>query len=224
MRAKRIYFLRPVGEASPIKIGCSVFPEGRLDTFNTWSPVPLEIITSVPGSHADEKTLHGMFVEHHVHGEWFRASKALLALLDYCLENGDLPPLPKVIKFPNTRQKAHTVKRPPGPDRRAWAARVRAEYERGKPVAQISDEHSICAPTVRRLIKFAGGKLTWQHGESRGPRDMKRASEMARRYLDGETLQQIGTSYGVTRERVRQVLASLKVERRHNGPTSRRAA
>jgi hypothetical protein len=41
-----------------------------------------------------------------------------------------------------------------------------------------------------------------------------RERAIAARYKAGETLKQIGDSYGITRERVRQILASLGVDRR----------
>lgn len=40
-----------------------------------------------------------------------------------------------------------------------------------------------------------------------------RDNEIARRWLRGETLQSIGNDYGITRERVRQIVASLKLRR-----------
>lgn len=44
-----------------------------------------------------------------------------------------------------------------------------------------------------------------------------RAADMERRYRAGETLQQIGTHYGITRERVRQILARRGVTREEGG-------
>jgi hypothetical protein len=41
-----------------------------------------------------------------------------------------------------------------------------------------------------------------------------RERAIAARYKAGETLQQISESYGITRERVRQILASIGIERR----------
>src|SRR3546814_12747101 len=40
---KRVYFIRPIGQAGPVKIGCSVGPNKRRPELETWSPVPLEI-------------------------------------------------------------------------------------------------------------------------------------------------------------------------------------
>lgn len=214
MRAKRVYFLRPVGQLGPVKIGCSVFPEGRLDNFTLWSPQPLELIVSVPGTHADERALHGMFRKHHVHGEWFGASKQLLALIEHCAASGELPELPKVVKFSGVRHKAHTAQRPQAVDRRAWAARIRADYERGVDPQVICEQQGICRHTMLRMVRFAGGKAHSRGSPVRGLQDMGRAADMATRYLGGQTLQAIGDHYGVTRERVRQVLARMNINRR----------
>lgn len=213
MRAKRVYFLRPVGQVGPIKIGCSVFPEGRLDNFTLWSPQPLELIVSVPGTHANERALHGMFRKHHVHGEWFGASKQLLALIDHCSAHGELPELPQVVKFSAVRHRAHTTMRPQAVDRRAWAARIRADYERGVHPQEIGEQHNITRVTVLRMVRFAGGKVQ-SRGTPSGLRDMDRAADMARRYFAGQTLQKIGEHYSLSHERVRQILARMGINRK----------
>lgn len=52
-----IYFMRPVGQLGPIKIGCSKTPDLRLDTMARWSPQLLEIICTTSGTMADEAAL-----------------------------------------------------------------------------------------------------------------------------------------------------------------------
>ena len=208
MREKRVYFLRPVGQLGPVKIGCSCFPEGRLDTFTIWSPQRLELVTSVPGNHADERALHGMFKKHHLHGEWFAASKELLGLIEHCATTGALPDLPQVIAFPKTRHKAHTANRPARPNKRAWAAVMRAEYEAGANAAELGARHSVAPITALRMVKFAGGKVRTQ-GPEKGPQDIARAADMFARHQRGESLAAIGRHYGITRERVRQIIKSL---------------
>ena len=54
-------------------------------------------------------------------------------------------------------------------------------------------------------------------GPRKGLRNVERALEWQRRYLAGETLEEIGRSAGCTRERVRQVLAKLGVNPRQGG-------
>lgn len=224
---KRVYFMRPVGQIGPIKIGCSKLPELRLDTMTIWSPVQLEIVVSVPGTHPQETALHGMFRKHHLHGEWFGASKELLALIDHCVERGELPELPKVVRFPRTRHAGHKTRagiparaprapRPPRPlsdAKRAEAEAIKATYDSGKTLAETGVIHGVCLNTARRLIAEIGGTIRRKgpRESKKGVADVERAAEMARRYQGGETLQEIGDSFGVTRERVRQLLRKAGV-------------
>lgn len=93
MSEKRVYFLKPIGMAGPIKIGCSILPETRLRAFDIWSPFPLEIVASAPGGHQDESNLHWRFRSGRSHGEWFLVSVELLNLIDQVRLTGVLPPL-----------------------------------------------------------------------------------------------------------------------------------
>ena len=76
-----VYFIRPVGQLGPIKIGCSYSPKDRLRAYSEWSPIPLELILTVPGSMKLERNLHECFADHHSHREWFFASPRLLAAI-----------------------------------------------------------------------------------------------------------------------------------------------
>jgi hypothetical protein len=76
-----VYFIRPVGMDSPVKIGTSWDPESRLATLGTWSPLPLEIALKIPGGLDEEKYLHNHFAADHSHHEWFRASPELLSVM-----------------------------------------------------------------------------------------------------------------------------------------------
>lgn len=42
-----VYFLRPVGEEGPVKIGVSEVPENRLRTYMVWSPMILEVAAKI---------------------------------------------------------------------------------------------------------------------------------------------------------------------------------
>lgn len=66
-----VYFIRPVGMLGPIKIGYSETPAHRLETLMAWSPFPLEIAATVPGSFNLEQLLHRRFLSAHLHREWF---------------------------------------------------------------------------------------------------------------------------------------------------------
>jgi len=61
--------------------------------------------------------------------------------------------------------------------------------------------------------RFVSARLA--HNEGRPPSD--RALDMARLYKDGQTLEQIGVKYGVTRERVRQLIRPLGVTGKDGG-------
>lgn len=90
---KMIYFIRPVGCVGPIKIGCSVAPEGRMNTMLGWSPIPLEIAACAPGENADEAALHHRFASLALHGEWFGVDGDLAAVIEEVAETGKLPSL-----------------------------------------------------------------------------------------------------------------------------------
>lgn len=47
--SRRVYFIKPVGLAGPIKIGCSYSPEKRRSALDCWSPFALEIIAQIDG-------------------------------------------------------------------------------------------------------------------------------------------------------------------------------
>lgn len=76
-KIRTVYFARPAGFDGPIKIGCSIEPAARVLNLAIWSPFPLELIGSVPGSYQDETFLHKCFADSHSHHEWFRSSPAL---------------------------------------------------------------------------------------------------------------------------------------------------
>lgn len=76
-----VYFMRPVGQAGPVKIGCSVMPERRLLALSEWSPVPLEIVATIPGRGDLEGRFHVHFADDYSHREWFRWSPRLEAVM-----------------------------------------------------------------------------------------------------------------------------------------------
>lgn len=88
---KTVYFMCPEGADGPIKIGNSIWPVGRLRSHQAGSPVRLEIIAAAPGDCRHERALHDIFAVDRMHGEWFRASPALLALISRVIETGELP-------------------------------------------------------------------------------------------------------------------------------------
>src|SRR3546814_6699604 len=74
---KRVYFIRPIGQAGPVKIGCSVGPNKRRHELETWSPVPLEIVAEIDGGFDIERCFHAKFQDTHERREWFTWSQGL---------------------------------------------------------------------------------------------------------------------------------------------------
>lgn len=75
---QHIYFMRPVGMAGPIKIGCSTCVHERLESLAVWSPFPLEVIYTEPGGYKLEQKIHQAFADYHSHREWFHPGERLL--------------------------------------------------------------------------------------------------------------------------------------------------
>ena len=78
---QRIYFMRPVGQVGPIKIGCSRWPDHRLRDISNWSPLPLELIATGPGNFKLERALHDKFADSRSHKEWFHPNDILLGAI-----------------------------------------------------------------------------------------------------------------------------------------------
>lgn len=76
-----VYFIKS-GASGHIKIGHSADPARRCKDLATANPSELWIITTIPGTQADERTLHQQFREDRVKGEWFRASEPLLQFIE----------------------------------------------------------------------------------------------------------------------------------------------
>lgn len=71
-----VYLIRAKGLGGVYKIGQSLDPQRRLQTVQTYSPVPLEIaytITNKDGGNI-ERALHRRFKDSWIHHEWFRLS------------------------------------------------------------------------------------------------------------------------------------------------------
>lgn len=77
-----VYFMRATAGTGAIKIGCSIWPEGRVVSCSSWSPLPLEIIARSLGDKSVEALLHGYFTASRSHNEWFHPSEELLSLID----------------------------------------------------------------------------------------------------------------------------------------------
>lgn len=76
-----VYFMRPIGGDGRIKIGCSYKPAARLLALSVWTAYPLEFVGVAKGSFDAEHLLHDYFHADRLHGEWFRSSPELLAVI-----------------------------------------------------------------------------------------------------------------------------------------------
>lgn len=98
-RGPHVYFLRPVGQEGPVKIGWSSLPSERLRTYQLWSPVPLELVARYPGDEKLEARFHARFSNQRLHGEWFQGSPGLTATIEAINEGrfdaADLPAVGK---------------------------------------------------------------------------------------------------------------------------------
>lgn len=105
-----VYFLKPVGQAGPIKVGHSICPMDRLDSLRTWSPIDLEIIASFKGPREIETAIHHRFAHCHLRGEWFEPVAELVSLAVGIRDGGKLEDLVdlsiktgKLFRRPNTK-------------------------------------------------------------------------------------------------------------------------
>lgn len=134
MTGPHVYFLRPVGQQGPVKIGYSKYPPSRLLMYLTWSPVELEIAATTPGDIYVEQKLHSIFADQHSHLEWFHASKRLTALIAGVAAGVPLGDLVNLDAAPKPFRKPH--KQPPCTDNRRLflkcSARLRIARNRAR--------------------------------------------------------------------------------------------
>lgn len=74
-----VYFVAAKG--GPVKIGSTTNIASRLVRLQTAVPKPLELLALIPGGALEEAALHERFKEHRLHGEWFRRTPELNALI-----------------------------------------------------------------------------------------------------------------------------------------------
>jgi hypothetical protein len=82
------YFVQADG-TDRVKIGQSGSIKQRVRSLQTQSPIPLTLLFVTRMS---EAVLHDYFAESRLHGEWFRITPTLEAMIAYGLRHGDLPP------------------------------------------------------------------------------------------------------------------------------------
>lgn len=95
-------------------------------------------------------------------------------------------------------------------------ARMIELAEAGMTTTEIANELDYCYATVRRALR-AFGVTPARKSQAKGLREVERAEKMASMFRQGLTLQNIGEHFGVTRERVRQILQVLDIKPEDGG-------
>jgi hypothetical protein len=89
----KTYFARPIGRETPIKIGRSDSPWGRVYMDVRWGKERCELIAVLEGDF--EHRLHAKFADWHEGREWFTSNDELLAVIDAVtagtFDTSDLP-------------------------------------------------------------------------------------------------------------------------------------
>lgn len=102
------------------------------------------------------------------------------------------------------------------------ANHVRELAARGLTRAQAAAETGLCYNSIVHIALKHDIAFTRQRMEPR-PGHRARAQEMRQRYEDGETLEQIGQRYNLTRERVRQIMTKWFGTTSRDGGAAERA-
>ena len=88
-----IYFIAPVGEHDPIKVGFTKDLARRLIAYIGHSPLPLTLLALAEGPREVESALHGLFKLDRLHGEWFKSSPEMLSIVEMYRYVPGQPPL-----------------------------------------------------------------------------------------------------------------------------------
>lgn len=167
MRTRYVYFFKPVGMDGPIKIGFSDVPANRLAIIASWSPIPLEMLVTIPGSAALEHNLHDCFNDCHSHLEWFHPSPRLLACIE-ALKSGI--PVEEAVDLTDRRgtaRKGEGTKRKPWSEARrrymTWTARLR---QAEKVAGAAAGEETFMPERASELLASMG------HGSSPSEEDI----------------------------------------------------
>lgn len=131
---KRVYFIKPMGMDGPIKVGCSVSPDNRRRTLETWSPFPLEVVAEVAGDFDLERRFHALFIETHIRREWFGWSRRIATVIA-AINAGtfDVSTLPEPLHV-SDREAGEKRKKPARTDaqrkQQSYALRIHHTYRR----------------------------------------------------------------------------------------------
>uniref|UniRef100_A0A6H1ZYZ5 Bacteriophage T5 Orf172 DNA-binding domain-containing protein n=1 Tax=viral metagenome TaxID=1070528 RepID=A0A6H1ZYZ5_9ZZZZ len=84
---EKLYFVQQ-GTRGPVKIGISKEPEERIKVLQTGNPKKLRLIWTInPKSKNVENTLHRVFLDERLEGEWFLPSEMLARLILETIEH-----------------------------------------------------------------------------------------------------------------------------------------
>jgi len=75
-----IYFVQSI-DGGPVKIGYTTQLPKRLADLRSMNPRFLVLLASMPGTEDDERRLHERFSTTRLHGEWFKSTTDLVALI-----------------------------------------------------------------------------------------------------------------------------------------------
>jgi hypothetical protein len=144
--AGTVYFLRCPSNGL-VKIGFTAGPpDERFRRIATLSPHPLEPVATMAGSLADEAALHARFLASWSHGEWFRTSADLDALIaergtPWALDQAHVfnPPVSVAIRKPTLAE---------------WAASTMVEIDdETRTVAEWAKKCSRPLSTIKALLE-----------------------------------------------------------------------
>ena len=170
-----VYFIKPVEEAGPVKIGSTNDLQKRLHTLLGASPVDLLVAASVPGSFALERRLHSRFAYAHLRREWFHPVSELLAGVHALQQGADveqafdlsrptgslLKGAPHLLKrfTPQYRQRLSYARRFLVRERKLWGS-DKAEYHVPLAVREILDSGCSQIPLTNDEIAVLDAALS----------------------------------------------------------------
>ncbi len=135
MMAERwVYFIRPVGQQGPVKIGVTASIDNRLKHYMAWSPMALEIAATISGGFDLEARLHGKFIDDHLHHEWFGGSaemdRTIAEINRGRFDASSLPPRPRPLSMTADQYARHLAWRSAA-QRFAWMRKRGVEIPEG---------------------------------------------------------------------------------------------
>lgn len=167
-----VYFIKPVLMDGPIKVGCSEIPTSRLENLAAWSPWPLMIIGTVPGTIKDEQYLHRCFAKWHSHREWFHSTPELRKIIDEILTAGKLDTFFETLKPVGSIRKRRDHITPERSSYLSYSARIRLAGDRLRKLGEDSAWH-----TPDYIDQILG---RWYRGFKANTAHLPEAADMAR--------------------------------------------